>query len=116
MNLNVKQILAILTATLAVLMVSTSQLTDLFGPTITKSITAGAGLVNMILSAWLAVLSSQGSTIRDVAAMPGVEKIQVNAQANQTLAAVATDPTQPKVGATPGAQAEVKAIAVGETK
>lgn len=116
MNLNIKQILAILTATLAVLMVSTSQLTDLFGPTVTKSITAGAGLVNMILSSWLAVLSSQGSTVREVAAMPGVEKIQINAQASQTLASVATDPNQPKVGATPEARAEVKAIAVGDTK
>lgn len=116
MNLNAKQILAIATAVLAVLMVSTSQLTDLFGSTTTKSITAGAGLLNMILSSVLAVLTSQGSTVRDVAAMPGVEKIRINAQANQTLASIATDPTQPKVGATPEDVTRVKAIATGDVK
>lgn len=116
MNLNGKQILAISAAVLSVLMVSTSQLTDLFGPGVTKTIISIAGLANMILNSVTVAISTQSSLVKDVASMPGVEKIQVNAQANQTLAAVATDPNQPKVGATPGAQAEVKAIAVGETK
>lgn len=113
MNLNGKQILAIGAAILSVLMVSTTQLTDLFGPGITKTITATAGLVNTILSSVLAVISSQGSLVRDVAAMPGIEKIQVNANANQTLATVATDPTQPKVGPTAVDAGRVKEIATG---
>ena len=41
-----------------------------------------------------------GGMVRDVAAMPGVESIKINSQANQTLASVAVDPEQPKVGAT----------------
>lgn len=113
MNLNTKQILAICVAILSVLMISTAQLTDLFGATVTKTIVSTAGLLNMILSSVVAAISSQGSLVREVAAMPGVEKIQVNAQANQTLAGVATDPLQPKVGPTALDNAAVKAIATG---
>lgn len=114
MNLNGKQLIAISIAILGVLMVSTSQLTDLFGPTVTKSITAVAALLNSTLGATLAVITSQAGTVKDVAAMPGVEKIQINAQASQALASVAVDPNQPKVGGgTDQDQAVLRTIAKG---
>lgn len=100
MNLNSKQILAITLALLSVFSGSTAQLTDLFGTGIAKILISASSLACTALSSVLAVLSSQGAIVRDVAAMPGVERINVNAAANPTLAAVATDPTQPKVGAT----------------
>lgn len=100
MALNRNQILAIIITTLAVLMASTAQLNDLFGPKETKIIISAAGLLNGILSGILAIITGQAGMVRDVAAMPGVDSIKVNAQASQVLAAVATDPEQPKVGGT----------------
>lgn len=113
MNLNRNQIIAISIAILGVLMVSTSQLTDLFGPTVTKSIVSVASLLNSILGSTLAIITSQGGQVRDVLAMPGVEKININANANQTLAALAVDPTIDKISPTPAAQAAVTATANG---
>lgn len=100
MTLNRNQILAIIIAVLAVLMASTAQLTDLFGQTGAKYIISAAGLLNGVLSAILAVITGQAGMVKDVAAMPGVEPIRINAQANQTLARVAMDPTVDKVMAT----------------
>lgn len=98
--MNSKQIVACVIAVLGVLMISTSQLQDLFGPTVAKSIVSLAALLNSILGGILAALTGQANTIKEVAAMPGVESIKVNAQANQVLSAVAIDPAQPKVEAT----------------
>jgi hypothetical protein len=100
MNLTGKQILSIVAAVVSVLMLATTQLTDLFGAGVAKNIVSVAALINMILNSVMAALSGQSSLIRDVAAMPGVERITVNSTANQALATVATDSTQPKVGAT----------------
>jgi len=100
MNLNIKQILAIILAVLSVLSGSTAQLTDLLGVNEAKIVISVASLAMSVISSILAVLSSQGQLVKDVAAMPGVEKISVNTNATQALAAVATDPNQPKVGAT----------------
>lgn len=113
MNLNRSQILAISIAVLGVLMVSTSQLTDLFGPTVTKSIVSLASILNSVLGSILAVITSQGGQVRDVLAMPGVEKVTVNANANQTLASIAVDPLVNKISPTPAAQAAVTATAKG---
>lgn len=114
MNLNGKQLIGITIAVLGVLMVSTSQLTDLFGPAVTKSITAVAALLNSILGATLAVITSQTGTVKDVLAMPGVEKINVNANANEALATLAVDPTVNKISPTPAAQSAVEATAKGD--
>ena len=99
-NLNGKQIIAIVGAVVSVLMVSTAQLTDLLGPSVAKTIVTIAGLFNMLLQSVTVALTTQTAQVKDVAAMPGVERITVNAQANSTLAAVATDPAQTNVGAT----------------
>ena len=56
MTLNGKQIFLIVGAIISVLMVAGTQLTDLFGPIVTKSITAVAALLNSVLGATLAVI------------------------------------------------------------
>lgn len=99
MNLTGKQWLAIVAATVSALMLATTQLTDIFGASMAKTIVSTAALANMILNSIIAAVTGQANLIRDVAAMPGVTRISVNQDANQVLAAVATDPQQPKVGA-----------------
>lgn len=107
MNINHKQVLSILLAVLGVLMVSTTQLTDLFGSTVAKSIVTVAGLVNSLLASIMAVITSQTGLVKDVQAMPGVEKITVNANASSALAQAAIDPANEKIEAKPGAEAAV---------
>lgn len=97
MNLNRNQIIAIVIAILAVLMASTAQLTDLFGPKVAKTIISAAGLINGMLSGVLAVITGQAGMVKDVQDMPGVERIQVNAKANPTLARIALDENVDKV-------------------
>ena len=60
------------------------------------------------------VISSQGSLVSDVQAMPGVEKIVVNEQANKTLAGMAVDSAQNKIETKVGDEAAVNRIASGE--
>ena len=91
-------------------------LADLFmGASAVKAVIAIASLGNMFLGGLVTMFSSQGSMIKSVAAMPGVDKIAVNSQANQTLAQIATSaaPDSAKVEATPGAQAAVVQTAKG---
>jgi hypothetical protein len=75
-----------------------------------------ASLAMSVISSVLAVLSSQGNLVKDVAAMPGVSRIAVNENATPVLAQLATAPDQPKVGATDPATREVlKETAKGTT-
>ena len=113
MTLTLKQILAIACAILSAMAVATSQMTEIFGPTLAKSIMAGAGLLNTILSSILAIITSQTGTIKDVQSMPGVEKITVNAQANETLASMAVAEGNAKIEAAPGQDAAVSKAARG---
>ncbi len=101
MNLNARQIIAIVIAVLSVFSGSTAQLTDLFGSGIAKIMISFSSLATTTLSSVLAVISSQGSTIKEVASLPGVDKISVNKDANATLATLAVNPEQPKIAATP---------------
>jgi hypothetical protein len=73
---------------------------QLFGDALALQIIAVLGIANIMLSSLDTALSGQAQLVRDVAAMPGVEKITVNAQANPTLAAVAVDQTVDKVSPT----------------
>lgn len=111
MNLTRNQILAIVIAFLGVLMASTAQLTDLFGPGATKTIQSTAGILNSVLASVLAVITGQSGIIKDASAMPGVEKITVNSQANSTLATLAVDPAQSKIAPIPQAKQAVQATA-----
>lgn len=113
MQLNTKQLLGIIGVVLGVLITSSSALTDIFGVGTAKTIIALAGMLNSTVSGVLMVLNSQGSTIKDVLAMPGVEKINVNGQANKTLSAIAVDPNQDKIGPTPAAMDVVTQTAKG---
>lgn len=113
MNLNGKQVISILGAILGVLMISTTQLTDLFGAGTAKTVTTVAGLINTLLSSIMAVITSQGSQVHDVLSMKGVEKIDVNGEANKTLAAIAIDPSINKISPTPAAMQAVTKTAEG---
>lgn len=111
MNLNRGQVLSIIIVVLGVLVASTSQLTDLVGPMVTKDIVSGSTLLMSILAGVNSILQGQGSQIAAVQAMPGVDKIVVNEKANSTLATMAVDPSQNKIEATPQAERAVQATA-----
>lgn len=64
MGLNRNQFFAISVAILAVLMASTAQLNDLFGPQVAKTIISTAGLLNGVLGSILAVLTGQNAIIQ----------------------------------------------------
>lgn len=112
-NLTTNQIIAIIMVILGVLVGSTAQLTDLLGASTTKTIVSLASLANTMLSGIMVVLTGQVAQIKNVIAMPGVEKITVNANANQTLAQVAVDPAVNKIAPTQAAMADVTEIAKG---
>lgn len=111
MNINRGQVLSILIVVLGVCVASTAQLTDLFGPAITKYITSSAGLLLAIFAGINTQLQSQGSQIAAVQSMAGVDKIVVNERANPTLATMAVDPTNPKIAPTAQAERAVQATA-----
>lgn len=109
--MNHKQVLSTILVVLGVLTASAAQLTDLIGPVGTKLVISMSSLMMSILAGIQGVLSGQAGLISDVQSMPGIDKITVNAQANSTLAAIAVDPTNRKVEATPGAAAAVASTA-----
>jgi hypothetical protein len=84
----------------SVLMGGSAQLTDLLGPALTKGIISLATLINGFLAGVQIILGGQGQQVKDVLAMPGVDSVKVNAQANSALATIAVDPSQPKIAPT----------------
>ena len=96
-----------------------TQLTDIFAPfgslapLIVKEIVSVSGLVSGVLGIVLTFLTGQANAVKFVQAMPGIEKITVNAQANQTLAALAVAQDQDKIVPAPQAAAAVTRIAKG---
>ena len=109
--MNTKQILSLAIVVLGVLMVSTTQLTDIVGPTMTKTIVSLSSILNSILAGTLGVLTSQMNTVKDVQDMPGVDKIVVNKDANSTLANLAVDPANAKIESNAADQAAVQRTA-----
>lgn len=95
--MNAKQALSIALVVLGVLTASAAQLTELVGPGLTKIIVSFSTLTMSILAGIQGLISGQSSLVKDVQAMPGVEKIVVNKEASQTLASLAVDPTQEKI-------------------
>lgn len=112
-NLTPLQIIGIILAINGALTSATGQLTDLFGANIAKDIASIASLGSAILGGIITSMSGQASQIKNVAAMPGVESITVNRQANAALATIAVDPTQDKIAPLPAAQNAVEQIAKG---
>lgn len=116
MGLTSKQWFNIVSGSIASLITAGALFTSLFGETTTLKIIAVLGLVNIVLSSVGAALSgpdNQQTQIRNVLAMPGVEKLEVNDKASQTLASMAVNPVIDKIGPTSATEAKVAAIAKG---
>lgn len=113
-NLTTGQQLAILVGVLSALAGGTAQLTPVFGTVMAHTIVSVANLImTVFITPILFVVTGQSGQIKAVQAMAGVESIQVNAKANQTLSALAVDQTQAKIDIVPGANAAVAATAKG---
>lgn len=108
MNINFIQVLGFVAGLCGILAISGTQLTDAIGSGPAHTVTALAGLGSTILGFAVSFFTGQAGLVKNVLAMPGVEKLTVNAEANPTLASVAVDPSQPKIEATPQAEAAVK--------
>jgi hypothetical protein len=110
-NLTATQWIMLGVATAGFLNASTAQLTEWFGAKVAHDIISGIGFIQGLVGAWVVALTSQGSVIKQVLAMPGVDKIDINANANSTLAAIAIDPKEDKIAPTPAAMQQVTATA-----
>ncbi|MDE2106687.1 MAG: hypothetical protein KGL39_56245 [Patescibacteria group bacterium] len=115
--MNTAQKLALTIGILGFVAAGGTQLTDIFSPfgsiapLIVKEIVSLAGFVSGILGVVLTFTTGQGAQIKSVLAMPGVDSLNVNEKANRTLAAIAIDPAQPKIQATPQAEKVVQETA-----
>ena len=107
MEITAKQWFQIVSGFISSLITGAALLNPLFGETIALKIVACLGIANMALSSVGTVLSGQANLVKDVRSMTGVAKVLVDETANPTLAALATDPNEPKVGATTPAAREV---------
>ena len=112
-NLTPAQIIILIITTAGVLNGSAAQLTEWFGPKMAHNIISIISFGQTLIGAWAMALTGQGSQIKDVLAMPGVDHISVNAQANPTLAAIAVDQNVNKIAPTPAAMDAVTATAKG---
>lgn len=111
MNLTRGQYLSIAILALSILGASTSQLTDIFGPSMTKTIVSLSTMLTGFLSGVGVIIGGQSSQLAAVQDMDGVEKIVVNEKANPTLAAMTISPDNSKIEALPSAQSAVEATA-----
>lgn len=108
MNITAKQWYQILTGVISGLITGAALMQTLLGQDLTIKIVAGLGILNIIVSSVGTALSGQASLVRDVRGMDGVQNIEVNAKANPTLAAMATDTSEQKITIAPGSEAAVK--------
>jgi hypothetical protein len=100
LNIQPKQWFQIISGSVSGLITGAALFQQLLGQEAALMVVASLGIVNIVISSVGTALSGQAQLVKDVAAMPGVEKITVNAQANPTLAAVAVDQTVDKVSPT----------------
>lgn len=107
MELTAKQWFQIVSGSISGLITGAALLNPLFGETLALKIVAVLGILNIVLSSVGAATSGQADLVKDVRNMPGVAKVLVNEDANKALATMATDPNEPKVGATSAAAREV---------
>ena len=109
--MNIKLILNILSSINGGLITGAALFNPLVGQANALLVISVLGICQIIVSAINSNLSTQANTVAGVAALPGVERIAVNAQASQALAEAAVDPSQPKIGAvTPDVRAALQAI------
>lgn len=100
LNIQPKQWFAIASGFVSSMITGAALLNPLFGETMALKIVAVLGISNLALNSIQTALTGQAQQVKDVAAMPGVEKITINANANPTLAAVAVDQNVDKVAPT----------------
>lgn len=116
-EMNTAQKLALTIGILGFVATGGTQLTDIFSPfgsmapQIVKEIVSLAGFVSGVLGIILTFTTGQGSQVKAVQAMPGVDKIVVNSSANTALATLAVDPQQQKIEVAPGAASAIAATA-----
>lgn len=110
-NLTLMQWIGIIIGLNSLFISSTPQLTTLFGAAAVPYIGAIATLGSGALGVFISVIGGQGSQIRNVLAMPGVDKIDVNGEANSTLATMAVDRNINKIAPTTAAIDKVAATA-----
>jgi hypothetical protein len=110
-NLTPAQIVILVISTAGVINGSAAQLAEWFGPKVAHNIITAIGFGQTLIGAWAVALTGQGSAIKQVLAMPGVDKITVNSQANSTLAAIAVDPALDKIAPLPVDKTAVEATA-----
>jgi hypothetical protein len=114
MNLTLGQKIAMALVALNAIAGATALLTPITGANIAAAIAGFSSLAATIVSGWMFIVTGQSNLVSQVAAMPGVTRIAVNEQASPALATVATDPNQPKVGATtPDVRQTLQTIAKG---
>lgn len=114
MNLNIYQWFLIMVSVLSAVAGASAQLTDLFGTGTAHLIVTMATFLNTMITAIMTPLVGNASMLKTVAALPGVDRVSINKQASASVAAVAVDPTQSKVGGTtPLDQTALKDIAKG---
>lgn len=109
------QIIGIILIINGVLTGSVNEMTDLLGAVVAKHVVSLAVIGSGICGGFVTMFGGQSSQIRNVLAMPGIEKISVNGQANSALATIAVDPAANKIGPTPAAVQEVTATAKAAT-
>ena len=114
-NLTDAQKIAILGAIVSALAGSAAQFTPIFGATVATDVASVASFLGTVINGVMFIVTGQGAQVKNVAAMPGVEGISVNAQATSTLAQIAVDKSQSKVSATPEAANAVQTIAKAAT-
>jgi hypothetical protein len=115
MSLTSKQWFQIISGINGGLITGAALLQTLFGQDLTLKIVAVLGIIGIIINSVGTALSgadSPGTQIKNVAALPGVEKVLVNATATNGVAAAAIDPAQPKIGPT---SPEVRATLVNRS-
>lgn len=95
------QLLSLVALALSLLAGGGATLTQVFGTGLAGKIAAGAGFLSSFVNGAIVILTSQSQQVKDVAAMPGIDPLSVNAQANGTLATLAVDPAQTKIAAAP---------------
>lgn len=115
MELTLQQKLAITTGVVGAATAAFGALNSVMTPTEALIGTVILGFISACLGTVGTVLSSQGAQIKAVAAMPGIERMTVNASANETLAqaAVSSDPALAKIEPTTAANSAVNATAKG---
>lgn len=115
MNLTRTQWLGIMIVIFGTLAISSAQLSDVFGSGNAKIVVSLSAIINTMLGGVVTLLGGQGTQIKDVLAMAGVEKVTVNSSANSTLAAIAVNPAIDKIAPLTADVDTVTATAKGNT-